>query len=125
MNFCFEFLQELLKSFEKLYQTLERVFHQISKHFEGGYKNSTCTSFLNPLLSVWVSDETVFLVFDILREILEFLKGEENEMFQVRTGFESKVISFVSPGNQIFKHNLATSNNSLPLFCSGGRVHLW
>ena len=54
---CFEFLQELFfKCFEKLYQTLERVFHQISK--VGG------TSFFQP--SVWICDETLFLVFDII-----------------------------------------------------------
>ena len=52
--------------FEKLYQTLERVFHQISKHFEVGKKNSAAPRFFNPLLSVWISDETLFLVFDIL-----------------------------------------------------------
>ena len=42
------------------------MFHQISKHFEVGLKKSTCASFFNPLLSVWISDETLFLVFDIL-----------------------------------------------------------
>ena len=52
--------------FEKLYQTLKRVFHQISKHFEVGKKNSGAPRFFNPLLSVWISDETLFLVFDIL-----------------------------------------------------------
>ena len=52
--------------FEKLYQTLERVFHQISKHFEVGKKNSAAPRFFNPLLGVWISDETLFLVFDIL-----------------------------------------------------------
>ena len=31
-------------------------------------KNSACASFFNPLLSVWISDETLFLVFDILHE---------------------------------------------------------
>ena len=55
--------------FEKLYQTLERVFHQISKHFEVGSKNSAAPRFFNPLLSVWISDETLFLVFDILLNI--------------------------------------------------------
>ena len=57
--------------FEKLYQILERVFHQISKHFEVGKKNSAAPRFFNPLLSVWISDETLFLVFDILHRKLE------------------------------------------------------
>ena len=53
--------------FEKLYETLGRVFHQISKHFEvGKKKNSASPRFFNPLLSAWISDKTLFLVFDIL-----------------------------------------------------------
>ena len=56
--------------FEKLYQTLQIVFHQISKHFEAGSKNSAAPRFFNPLLSVWISDETLFLVFDILLQNL-------------------------------------------------------
>ena len=31
-------------------------------------KNSAYASFLNPILSVWISDETHFLGFDILHE---------------------------------------------------------
>ena len=31
-------------------------------------KNSAAPRFFNPLLSVWISDETLFLVFDILLE---------------------------------------------------------
>jgi len=31
--------------------------------------NSAAPSFFNPLLSVWISDETLFLVFDILLEM--------------------------------------------------------
>jgi len=54
--------------FEKLYQTLERVFHLISGHFEVGWKNSAAPRFFGPLLSVWMSDEALFLVFDILRQ---------------------------------------------------------
>ena len=54
--------------FEKLYQTRGRVFHQISKHFEVGQKKSAAPRFFNPFLSVWISDKTLFLVFDILHE---------------------------------------------------------
>ena len=42
------------------------VFHQISKHCEVGKKNSAAPGFFNPLLSVWISDETLFLVLNIL-----------------------------------------------------------
>ena len=48
--------------FEKLYQTLERLFHQIIQTFRSSF---------NPLLSVWISDETLFLVFDILLQKLQ------------------------------------------------------
>ena len=48
-------------SFEKLYPKLHSVFHPISRHLEIGFKN-----FFNPLLSVWISDETLRVVLDIL-----------------------------------------------------------
>ena len=51
---------------EKLYQTLERVFHQVFKHLEVVKKKLICTSFFNPLLGVGISDETLFLVFVII-----------------------------------------------------------
>ena len=51
-------------SFEKPYQPLESVFHQISKHLEV-VKKLGCASFFRPT-SVSISDETPFLVFDIL-----------------------------------------------------------
>ena len=49
--------------FEKLYQTLEIVFHQISKHF-GVKKNSAAPLFFNPLLSVSIPAETLFLAHE-------------------------------------------------------------
>ena len=51
------------------------MFHQISKHFEVGLKKSTYASFFNPLLSIWISDETLFLVFDILHTKLSQTKN--------------------------------------------------
>ena len=44
------------------YETLESVLHQIYKHLEV----VDAPRFLNLLLSVWMSDETHLLVFDIL-----------------------------------------------------------
>ena len=38
--------------------------------FEAGWKNLAVPHFFNPLLSVWISDETLFLVFDILNQTL-------------------------------------------------------
>ena len=44
------------------------MFHQISKHLEVIQKISAVPRFFNLLLSVWISDETHLLVFDILLE---------------------------------------------------------
>ena len=38
----------IINSFEKLYQTLERVFPPISKHLEVGLKKLGCASFFQP-----------------------------------------------------------------------------
>ena len=42
------------------------MFQQIFKHLEVVLKNSAAPRFFNLLLSVWISDKTLFLVFDIL-----------------------------------------------------------
>ena len=49
--------------FEKLYQTHKRGFHPIPKLLK---ITLLCLTFFNPLLGFWKSDETLFLVFDIL-----------------------------------------------------------
>ena len=46
------------------------MFHQISKHFEAFLRNSAAPHFLNLILSVWISDKTHLLVFDILHPVL-------------------------------------------------------
>ena len=43
------------KWYEKPYQKLERVFHQVSKHLEVVKKNSAAPRFFQPLLGVWTS----------------------------------------------------------------------
>ena len=47
------------------------MFHQLSKHLEFRQKYSAARRIFNSLLGVWISDETLFLVFDILREAHE------------------------------------------------------
>ena len=42
-------------SIEKIYQTLETVFHWLSKHLEFRQKYSTACLIFNSLLSVWIS----------------------------------------------------------------------
>ena len=51
-----------------LHRTLERVFHEIYKHLKVVLKNLAAPRFFNLLLSVWTSDETHLLVFDILHQ---------------------------------------------------------
>ena len=41
--------------FEKPYQKLRSVFHQVSRHLEVGLKLSSVARFFNPLLGVWIS----------------------------------------------------------------------
>ena len=55
--------------YEEIYQTLETVFHPISKHLEFRQKYSASRLIFNSLLGVWKSDETLSLVFDILFRI--------------------------------------------------------
>ena len=57
-------------SFEKLYQKLPSVFHPISRQLEVKKKLS-CASFFNPLLGVWIWNETLRVVFDISHEIVD------------------------------------------------------
>ena len=47
-------------------------FHQISKQFEVGEKNSGAPRFFDPPLSVWISHERLFLVFAMLNQNLVF-----------------------------------------------------
>ena len=66
LRFYFSVFSLVLVSIEKIYQTLETVFHQLSKHLEFRQKYSATRRIFNSLLGVWISDETLFLVFDIL-----------------------------------------------------------
>ena len=49
-----------------MYQTLETVFHPISKHLEFDKKYSATRRIFISLLGVWKTDDTASLVFDIL-----------------------------------------------------------
>ena len=59
----------VLVSIEKIYQTLVRVFHHMSKHLEVRQKYSATRRIFNSFLGVWKCDETLSLVFDILLTI--------------------------------------------------------
>ena len=59
LDFCFEFLQELIMVCEAENQTLQRVFHSISETRRRWLKLGCASFFQNPHLGVWKS-------FDIL-----------------------------------------------------------
>ena len=52
--------------FEKPYQKLEKVFHQVSKHLEVGQKTRLRLAFSTHFSGFGYPDETLFLMFDIL-----------------------------------------------------------
>ena len=56
--------------FEKKYQTFDTVFHHQMKHLEVRQKYSTARHIFNSLLGVSSGDETLHLMFDILRNML-------------------------------------------------------
>ena len=53
--------------FEKKYQTFDTVFHHQMKHLEVRQKYSAARRIFNSLLGVSSGDETLHLMFDILR----------------------------------------------------------
>ena len=44
------------------------MFHRLSKHLEFRQKYSAARRIFNSLLGVWIADETLSLVFDILHQ---------------------------------------------------------
>jgi len=78
MNFCFEFPEPTIINTLRSYIKKTWVFHKISKHFEVGLKNSAaprCAD-IQTLLSVRISDETLFLMFDILNEDMTHVSNQ-------------------------------------------------
>ena len=66
VNFCFQLLSELLMVCKVLKHSTE-CFIGIPNTFRTWFKILRCAdSFFNPLLRVWKSNETHFLVFDVL-----------------------------------------------------------
>ena len=53
-----------------IYQTLGRVFHQISKHREVVEKTGAAEFFFYQPQGVWISDETPFRRFDITSQTI-------------------------------------------------------
>ena len=62
--------------FEKKYQTFDTVFHHQMKHLEVRPKYSAARRIFNSLLGVSSGDETLHLMFDILRETFYSFHGE-------------------------------------------------
>ena len=82
--------------FEKKYQTFDTVFHHQMKHLEVRQKYSAARRIFNSLLGVSSGDETLHLMFDILRKV-EMRKFDCNS-FRItgNTDFKKKLTSFVS-----------------------------
>ena len=57
--------------FGKKYETFDTVFHHQIKHLEFRQKYSAARHIFNSLLSVSSGDETLHLMFDILRQHLQ------------------------------------------------------
>ena len=66
LRFYFSVYSLVFVSTEKIYQTLETVFHRLSKHLKFRQKYSAARRIFNSLLGVWISRWTLPLVFDIL-----------------------------------------------------------
>ena len=64
-NFCFEFLLELLMLWEVISNNQKSVSSDIKTLHSCFKKAGLCLIFCNPLLHVWISDEILYLVFDI------------------------------------------------------------
>ena len=71
LRFYFSVFSVFLVSIEKIYQTLDSVFHHISKHLEVRQKYSAARRILISLLGVRKCDEKRCLVFDILHITIE------------------------------------------------------
>ena len=69
LRFYFSVFSVVFVSIEKIYQTLVRVFHHMSKHLDFRQKYSATRRIfnINSVLGVWKCDETLSFVFDILR----------------------------------------------------------
>ena len=69
---------------EKKYQTFDTVFHHQMKHLEVRQKYSAARRIFNSLLGVSSGDETLHLMFDILRHLLlsfSFAWDDMDEIF--------------------------------------------
>ena len=62
--------------FEKKYQTFDTVFHHQMKHLQVRQKYSAARRIFNSLLGVSSGDETLHLMFDILRQNSNVWKNE-------------------------------------------------
>ena len=97
--------------FEKKYQTFDTVFHHQMKHLGVRQKYSAARRIFNSLLGVSSGDETLHLMFDILRKV-EMRKFDRNSLrIKGNTNFKKKLTSFVSKsvlGNPAMKVKVAT-----------------
>ena len=77
--------------FEKKYQTFDTVFHHQMKHLEVRQKYSAARRIFNSLLGVSSGDETLHLMFDILRDKNG---GKWNTVQKSDSSFDDRMIDY-------------------------------
>ena len=92
--------------FEKKYQTFDTVFHHQMKHLEVRQKYSAARRIFNSLLGVSSGDETLHLMFDILRHecVLELtdLWNTNLQLFDLNYKFELVGASLLALAKSIY-----------------------
>ena len=81
--------------FEKKYQTFDTVFHHQLKHLEVRQKYSAARRIFNSLLGVSSGDETLHLMFDILRT--KYQRFSLNSGVLLSANFPSKYLRSMKP----------------------------
>ena len=105
------------------------MFHRLPKHLEFRQKYSAARRIFNSLLGVWISDETLFLVFDILPEKLTFSISSGHTTTCNRPGSYSLPYSMpslwkISPNSPFLSGNVTTSTRE-PFTCAWIRADIW
>ena len=118
-------------SIEKIYQTLETVFHRLSKHLDF-VKNTPLRFVFSTLFSVFgYPDETLSLVFDILHETLALVFEISHKLVIFHLSWQDLCHnvdhSFENPPNSKYSIHLAHAQTKCPcaafvMYCNG-RFH--
>ena len=95
-KFCFKpgnkckFWLILKPDFVMLYQTWEKVFIRISKHWEDFWKGSMQRGVFDKIWSVWIANETLSQVFVTSSQFKEKLMSKQSIFYQIWVNRELK-----------------------------------